>query len=164
MNMICLLGRLTADPELRHTQSQVPVTSFTLAVDRAYQPKGQERQADFINVVAWRQTAEFVTRYFHKGQRLALTGTLQSRRYVDKDGNNRTAYEVVADNVFFAESKAQSGGYQQGYPTGGYQGGYQSPASPYDSQVPQYCEAPTAFATAAPGDFEEIVNDDDLPF
>ena len=80
MNMICLLGRLTADPELRHTQSQVPVTSFTLAVDRAYQPKGQERQADFINVVAWRQTAEFVTRYFHKGQRLALTGTLQIGR------------------------------------------------------------------------------------
>ena len=164
MNMICLLGRLTADPELRHTQSQVPVTSFTLAVDRAYAPKGQERQADFINVVAWRQTAEFVTRYFHKGQRLALTGTLQSRRYVDKDGNNRTAYEVVADNVYFAESKSQSGSYQQGYPTGGYQGGYQSPAPSFDSQVPQYSEAPTAFATAAPSDFEEIVTDDDLPF
>ncbi len=158
MNMICLLGRLTADPELRHTQSQVPVTSFTLAVDRAYAPKGQERQADFINIVAWRQTAEFVTRYFRKGQRLALTGTLQSRRYVDKDGNNRTAYEVVADNVFFAESKSQNGGFQQGY-----QSGYQS-APAFDSQVPQYNEAPTAFATAAPSDFEEIVGDDELPF
>ncbi len=164
MNMICLLGRLTADPELRHTQSQVPVTSFTLAVDRTYQPKGQERQADFINIVAWRQTAEFVTRYFHKGQRLALTGTLQSRRYVDKEGNNRTAYEVVADNVFFAESKSQNGGYQNGgFQNGGYQTGYSSAPS-FDSQVPQYSEAPTAFATAAPSDFEEIVNEDDLPF
>ena len=159
MNMICLLGRLTADPELRHTQSQVPVTSFTLAVDRAYQPKGQERQADFINIVAWRQTAEFVTRYFRKGQRLALTGTLQSRRYVDKDGNNRTAYEVVADNVFFAESKSQNGGFQQGF-----QSGYQPSAPAFDSQVPQYSEAPTAFATAAPSDFEEIVGDEELPF
>ncbi len=161
MNMVCLLGRLTADPELRHTQGQVPVTSFTLAVDRKYQPKGQEqRQADFINVVAWRQTAELVTRFFRKGQRLALTGTLQSRRYVDKDGNNRTAYEVVAENVFFAESK-QSSGYQQG---GSYQPGYQPAPPAFDSQVPQYSEAPTAFATAAPSDFEEIVGDDDLPF
>lgn len=160
MNMVCLLGRLTAEPELRHTQNQVPVTSFTLAVDRAYQPKGQERQTDFINIVAWRQTAEFVTRYFHKGQRLALTGTLQSRRYVDKEGNNRTAFEVVADNVFFAESKTQNGGYQQG----GYQSGYQPSAPSFDSQVPQYSEAPTAFATAAPSDFEEIDGDDELPF
>ena len=151
MNMVCLLGRLTADPELRHTQTQIPVTSFTLAVDRTYQPKGQERQADFINIVAWRQTAEFVTRYFHKGQRMALTGTLQSRRYVDRDGNNRTAYEVVADNVFFAESKSQNGGYQ--------------PAAPsFDSQVPQYTEAPASFSTAAPGDFVEVVGDEDLPF
>lgn len=166
MNMVCLLGRLTADPELRHTQNQVPVTSFTLAVDRAYAPKGQERQADFINIVAWRQTAEFVTRYFRKGQRLALTGTLQSRRYVDKDGNNRTAYEVVADNVFFAESKSQNSGYQQNAYQPGYQSGYQAaPAAPsFDSQIPQYSEAPTAFATAAPSDFEEIVGDDELPF
>ncbi len=151
MNMVCLLGRLTADPELRHTQNQVAVTSFTLAVDRTYQPKGQERQADFINIVAWRQTAEFVTRYFHKGQRLALTGSLQSRRYTDKEGNNRTAYEVVADNVFFAESKSQSTGYQ-------------APAPAFDSQIPQYTEAPTAFSTATNGDFEEIVGDDELPF
>lgn len=152
MNMVCLLGRLVADPELRHTQNQIAVTSFTLAVDRTYQPKGQERQADFINIVAWRQTAEFVSRYFHKGQRLALTGSLQSRRYTDRDGNNRTAYEVVADNVFFAESKSQGGG------------GYQPPVPGYDSQIPQYAEAPAAFSTAAAGDFEEIVGDDELPF
>lgn len=110
MNVICLLGRLTADPELRHTASQIPVTSFTVAVDRAFQPKGSEqRQADFIPVVAWRNTAEFVCRYFHKGQRIAVNGSLQSRQYTDKEGNKRTAYEVVADNVYFAESKNASG-------------------------------------------------------
>lgn len=148
MNNICLLGRLTADPELRHTPSQVAVTSFTVAVDRSYTPKGQERQADFIPVVAWRQTAEFVCRYFRKGQRIALQGSLQSRSYTDKDGNKRTAYEVVADNVFFAESK----------------NGGASPASHYDTQVPQYSEPQPAFSTASSGDFEEIVSDDELPF
>ena len=147
MNNICLLGRLTADPELRHTPSQVAVTSFTVAVDRSYTPKGQERQ-DFIDVVAWRQTAEFVCRYFRKGQRIALQGSLQSRSYTDKDGNKRTAYEVVADNVFFAESK----------------NGGAAPASHYDNQVPQYSEPQPAFSTASSGDFEEIVSDDELPF
>ena len=148
MNNICLLGRLTADPELRHTPSLVAVTSFTVAVDRSYTPKGQERQADFIPVVAWRQTAEFVCRYFRKGQRIALQGSLQSRSYTDKDGNKRTAYEVVADNVFFAESK----------------NGGAAPASHYDNQVPQYSEPQPAFSTASSGDFEEIVSDDELPF
>ena len=148
MNNICLLGRLTADPELRHTPSQVAVTSFTVAVDRSYTPKGQERQADFIPVVAWRQTAEFVCRYFRKGQRIALQGSLQSRSYTDKDGHKRTAYEVVADNVFFAESK----------------NGGAAPASHYDNQVPQYSEPQPAFSTASSGDFEEIVSDDELPF
>ena len=148
MNNICLLGRMTADPELRHTPSQVAVTSFTVAVDRSYTPKGQERQADFIPVVAWRQTAEFVCRYFRKGQRIALQGSLQSRSYTDKDGNKRTAYEVVADNVFFAESK----------------NGGAAPASHYDNQVPQYSEPQPAFSTASSGDFEEIVSDDELPF
>ncbi len=150
MNVICLLGRLTADPELRHTPNQVPVTSFSIAVDRRFTPQGQERQADFINIVAWRQTAEFITRYFHKGQRIAIQGSLQARQYTDKEGNKRTAYEVVVDNAFFAESKNSSGG-------GGNAGGY-------ESQAPQYKEAPPAFSTASSGDFEEIVGDDDLPF
>ena len=84
MNTVCLLGRLTADLELRHTASQVPVTSFTVAVERAFQPKGAEqRQADFIPVVAWRNTAEFICRYFRKGQRIALQGSLQSRQYTE---------------------------------------------------------------------------------
>ena len=148
MNNICLLGRLTADPELRHTPSQVAVTSFTVAVDRSYTPKGQERQTDFIPVVAWEQTAEFVCRYFRKGQRIALTGSLQTRSYTDRDGNKRKAYEVVADNVFFAESK----------------NGGAAPASHYDNQVPQYSEPQPAFSTASSGDFEEIVSDDELPF
>ncbi len=147
MNVICLMGRLTADPELRHTPSQVAVTTFSLAVDRAYQPKGQERQTDFINVVAWRGTAEFVCNYFRKGQRMALQGSLQSRNYTDKDGNKRTAYEVIADNVFFAESKRDSN------------------AGPrYDSQVPAFTETAPAFSTAAANDFEEITGDDELPF
>ena len=147
MNVICLMGRLTADPELRHTPSQVAVTTFSLAVDRAYQPKGQERQTDFINVVAWRGTAEFVCNYFRKGQRMALQGSLQSRNYTDRDGNKRTAYEVIADNVFFAESKRDS-----------------NPTSRFDSQVPAYTETAPAFSTAAAGDFEEITCDDELPF
>ena len=110
MNSVCLIGRLTADPEIRHTQSQVAVTSFSIAVDRAYTPKGQEKQTDFINVVAWRQTAEFVCRYFRKGQRIALHGSLQSRQYTDRDGDKRTAYEVVADHVFFTESRSADNG------------------------------------------------------
>ena len=149
MNVVCLLGRLTADPELRHTASQIPVTSFSIAVDRTYQSKGQEgRQADFINIVAWRQTAEFITRYFRKGQRIALQGSLQSRSYTDKDGNKRTAYEVVVENAFFAESKNS--------------GSNDGPR--YDSQIPPYGESQPAFSTANAGDFEEIIGDDDLPF
>ena len=144
MNVICLMGRMTAAPELRRTQSQVPVTSFSVAVDRDYQPKGEQRQADFINIVAWRQTAEFVCRYFRKGQRIALQGSLQSRSYTDKDGNKRTAYEVVADHVFFAESKNSSG-----------------PSVGHDYQDNQ-TGCTSAFSTA--GDFEEITGYGDTPF
>ncbi len=105
MNSICLMGRLTADPELKTTQSGVSVCSFTLAVDRGYASKGGERQADFIPCVAWRQTAEFITRYFRKGQRMAVNGTLQTRKYTDREGETRTAYEVTVDAAFFCESK-----------------------------------------------------------
>ena len=143
MNVICIMGRLTADPELRHTASQVPVTSFTLAVDRAFQQKGSERQADFIPVVAWRNTAEFICRYFRKGQKIALKGELQTRRYTDKEGNKRTAYEVVADQVYFVESKAAK------------------PSA--DVSAPGY-DGPPAFSNAGAGDFEEITGDDELPF
>ena len=148
MNVICLMGRLTGDPELKTTQNGVSVTSFSVAVDRAYRSKEQERQTDFINCVAWRQTAEFISRYFHKGQRIALQGSLQSRKYTANDGSQRTAYEVVVDNAFFCESKGGNAGGTPGY----------------DSQIPQYSEAKPAFSTAHSGDFEEILTDEDLPF
>lgn len=139
MNVVCLLGRLTADPELKRTASDIAVTNFDVAVDRTYQKEGQERQADFINIVAWRQTAEFICRYFRKGQRIALQGWLQSRSYTDRDGNKRTAYEVVVDNAFFAESKKADDA---------------PPARP-----------DIGFSTARQGDFEEIIGDlEPLPF
>ena len=148
MNVICLMGRLTADPELRHTSNQIAVTSFTVAVDRRFVSQGQERQTDFINCVAWRQTAEFITRYFHKGNRIAVNGSLQARPFTDKEGNKRTSYEVVVDNAYFCESKNGGG---NSVPGG-------------ESQVPTWNEPATAFSTASAGDFEEIAGDDDLPF
>lgn len=108
LNTAIIMGRLTADPELRTTQSGTSVTSFTVAVDRAYK-SGDERQTDFINVVAWRGTAEFVSRYFAKGQMIAVQGSIQTRNYEDKNGNKRTAVEIVADNVSFCGSKSESG-------------------------------------------------------
>ena len=101
LNNVIIMGRLTKDPELRHTTSDVPVVSFTLACDRGYQTNGQS--VDFINIVAWRGTAEFVVKWFKKGQLVAVSGRLQVRTYKDRDGNNRSATEVVADEVFFAE-------------------------------------------------------------
>ena len=148
LNSVCLMGRLVADPELRHTPSQVAVCSFRIAVDRTYQAKGQEKQTDFINIVSWRQTAEFVSRYFRKGQLVAVQGSIQTNSYTDKDGNKRTAFDVVADNVFFAEPKRDS----------------TSAGNRYDNQIPQYNEAPPAFSNNGSSDFEEIVGDDDLPF
>ena len=146
LNCAIIMGRLTADPELKTTQSGISVTSFSVAVDRNYTPKGQERQTDFINVVAWRQTAEFVTRYFHKGSMIAIEGSIQTRKYQDKNGNNRTA-EVVANNVSFCGSKAESG---TGSPDGGYQPAARQTAS---------------YQTAGADDFEELPDDeDDLPF
>lgn len=105
LNVAVLMGRLVADPELRHTANDLAVTTFTLAVDRLYVKPGAERQADFIDVVAWRSTADFVCKYFHKGQLVAVQGSIQTRSYTDKDGNKRKAFEVVADSVHFAESK-----------------------------------------------------------
>lgn len=105
LNKAILLGRLTADPELRHTPNGVAVTSFTLAVNRRFAAQGQERQADFIDIVAWRNTAEFVTRYLKKGSQVAVVGSIQTRTYKDKDDHSRKAFEVVADEVHFAEGK-----------------------------------------------------------
>ena len=108
LNKVILLGRLTADPELRSTQNGTSVTQFTVAVDRNYQKQGDERQADFINCVAWKQTAEFIVKYFGKGRMIAVEGSLQTRNYEDKQGNKRTATEVIVSNASFTGEPKQN--------------------------------------------------------
>lgn len=106
LNNVVIMGRMVRDPELRQLDNGTSVTSFSVAVDRNYVDKTtNERQADFLNVVAWRQTADFVCKYFHQGDMIALEGSLQSRKYTDKDGNNRTAIEIVANNISFCGGK-----------------------------------------------------------
>ena len=120
LNHIVLMGRLTRDPELRYTQSQLPVASFTLAVDRDYGGRdGGEKQTDFIDIVAWRSTAEFVSKYFTKGSLVAVSGRLQLRDWTDREGNKRRSAEVVAENVYFGESKRRDSGESGGYRSGG---------------------------------------------
>ena len=156
MNTICLMGRLTTDPELKTTQTGVSVTSFTMAVDRAYKPKDEERQTDFIHCVAWRGTAEFIGKYFRKGQRMALTGSLQSRKYTDKEGNNRTAFEVVADQAFFAESKQDNSNGNASA---------QAPTYAPSNVTPFIPPAQMGFSTATAQDFEEVqFETEDTPF
>lgn len=105
LNRVVLMGRLVADPELRTTPNGAFLTSFSVAVERNYTQKGQEKQTDFIHIVAWRNTAEFICKYFEKGQLVALEGSIQTRKYKDKQGNDRTAFEVIAQSVYFAEGK-----------------------------------------------------------
>ena len=105
LNKSFLMGRLTKDPELRYTQSQTAVTSFSIAVERDAKGKDGEREVDYINCVAWRSTAEFVEKYFHKGSMAIVAGRLQIRNWQDKDGNNRQSAEVVVDNIYFGDSK-----------------------------------------------------------
>ena len=102
------MGRLTAEPELKTTQSGISVCSFTVAVDRKYETNGK-RETDFINCVAWRKTAEFISRYFHKGSMIAVNGSIQQRQYTDKNGNKRNAFEILVDNANFCGSKSESG-------------------------------------------------------
>lgn len=149
LNVAVLMGRLVADPELRHTPNGISVTSFTLAVDRSYVKSGTERQTDFIDIVAWRGTAEFVCKYFRKGQLAAVQGAIQTRSYTDKEGNKRKAFEIVADNVHFAEPKRDGAGAGLSHPRT-ESAAEQQPASAYES--------------GNTGDFEEIPTDDDLPF
>lgn len=145
INMVALMGRLTYEPELRTTPSGVSVLRFQVACDRNYQRSGQDRQADFVDCVAWRQTAEFISRYFHKGSMIAVEGSIQTSNYTDKNGNNRKQVEVVANNVSFCGSKSEGG-------TNG------APNQAFAQPAPSY-------ASADNSDFEEIVDDDDdLPF
>jgi single-strand DNA-binding protein len=148
LNVSILMGRLTAEPELKHVSNDLAVVNFCLAVDRSYVKPGAEKTTDFINIVAWRSTAEFVAKYFHKGQLVAVKGSLETRSYQDKDGNNRKTFEIVADSVYFAESKKE---YQQNnYSTSGQTSG----------------AAHGAYASGQDEDFKEIPisGDDDLPF
>ena len=109
INTVVLMGRLTFDPELRTTPSGVSVVRFQIAVDRSYQKAGEERKADFIDVTAWRQTADFISRYFHKGSMIVVEGSLQTDNFTDKDGNKRKSVQVVANNVSFCGSKNEGG-------------------------------------------------------
>ena len=155
LNVAAIMGRLVADPELRHTPNDIAVTTFTLAVDRSYSRAGTERQTDFIDVVAWRQTAEFVCKYFSKGRMMAVTGSIQTRNYEDKQGNKRKAFEIVANDVSFADSKRDS--------SGSAPGSYDS--APAVQQRPAaYSEPAPAYFSGSNEDFEEILGDDDLPF
>lgn len=110
MNNVSLIGRLTADPELKTTQSWISTVRFSIAVDRTYTKQGEEKQADFINIVAWRQTAEFICKYFSKGRRIAITGRIQTGSYTDRDGNKRYTFDVIAENVEFCDKKQDSSG------------------------------------------------------
>lgn len=146
LNVVVLTGRLTADPELRHTSNDLAVTSFTIAVNRRFARAGEERQTDFIDIVAWRSTAEFVCKYFKKGNLIAVEGSIQTRTYQDKDGNNRKAFEIVANNVQFVESKRDSGNVAQAESSGAIDMGMNSYSSGTDA------------------DFQTTDADDDLPF
>ena len=138
LNHITIMGRLTRDPELRRTGSGVAVASFTVAVDRDFgNRENGERETDFIDCVAWRQTGEFVSKYFTKGRMAVVSGRLQIRNWTDKDGNKRRSAEVVADNVYFGDSKREGESSGSSYGAGGYSapaaggfGGYAAPMAP----------------------------------
>ena len=177
LNRVILMGRLVSDPELKTTPSGVSVTTFRIAVDRSYVKSGEERKADFFDVVCWRSTAEFVCRYFGKGALIAVDGQLQSRTYQAKDGTNRYVVEVVTDNVSFTgERRDNSGGYGQQY--GGNQsyqpqqyGAQQPEAQSYGqyqaSPANDFAQPPqpqTSYQSGSNADFQDMPLDDDLPF
>ena len=158
LNHIVIMGRLTRDPELRYTQAQVPVASFTVAVDRDFGGRdGGEKQTDFIDCSAWRQTGEFVSKYFRKGSMIVVSGRLQSRKWQDRDGNNRTSWEINADNVYFGESRRDSDSNRGDSYDSRSTGSYEAPrSSGYD--------APRS-AAPAPSAFADLGDDDgELPF
>ena len=134
LNHVFIMGRITKDLELRKTLGGTSVTTFTVAVDRDFTPKGEDKQTDFITVVAWRQTAEFVCKYFGKGRMIVVEGSLQSRKWTDKNGQNRTDWEVLANNVYFGDAKKET-------------------SNTYDEQE-----------ATPPAEFAEVENDGELPF
>lgn len=154
LNKIIIMGRLTRDPELRRTQNGTAVTSFSLAVDRDYKSQSGEKETDFIDVVAWRGTAELVCKYFAKGRMAVVSGRLQILDWTDREGGKRRSAEVVADNIYFGDSKRDSGGTKRD--SGGDLGGSSRETPP----VPGQTSAPAGWS-----DFSEIgENDGELPF
>lgn len=117
MNKAILMGRLTRDPEMRTTSSNISVCTFTLAIDRKFKNAAGEKQADFIQIVAWRQLAEFCSKYFHKGSRMLVTGTIQSRSWDDTEGKRHSVTEVVADDIEFVDTKKSEGSYESAAPS-----------------------------------------------
>ncbi|MBQ3884661.1 MAG: single-stranded DNA-binding protein [Ruminococcus sp.] len=172
MNKVILVGRLTADPELRQTQSGISSCRFTVAVDRRFADKQSgERQADFISCIAWRQQAEFITRYFSKGKMIGIEGNIRTGSYKDRNNPEITHYttDVYVDNVEFVGGKNESGG------NGGYQGGnggYGAPQNNYNNNysappqqaAPQQPAANDSMSYGNLSDFEEILSDGDVPF
>ena len=146
LNVVVLTGRLTADPELKTTSNGISVCSFSIAVERRYK-QGEERQADFINVVTWRSSAEFVSKYFKKGQMIAIRGSIQTRRYTDTEGKNRTAFEIVADDVQFADFAKRDSSADSSVPD----------VDPKNDPLPEFANSLNQF--------EEVSDySDDLPF
>ena len=164
LNHIVIMGRLTRDPELRRTGSGVAVASFSLAVDRDFAPKdGGERETDFIDCVAWRQTGEFVSKYFAKGRMAVVSGRLQIRSWTDKDGNKRTSAEIVVANAYFGDSKRDNDGGNSSYSGNAY-GGNSYGSNAYSAPAPSY-GGYSAPASAPASDFAMLEDDDaQLPF
>ena len=164
LNHIVIMGRLARDPELRHTQSGTPVATFRLAVDRDFKDKNTgERQTDWIDVVAWRGTGEFVSRYFSRGRMAVVEGRLQMREWTDKEGNRRTTAEVVADSVYFGDSKRDGDGQGSYSGNNGYGGGsYGGQGGSYGRPAPSGPPAPAAdYGIPSVGDqFAELADDD----
>ena len=156
MNNVSLIGRLTADPELKHTQSGMAMTRFTVAVGRSYVKQGEERQADFISCVAWDKRAEMIAKYFSKGNRIGIVGEIRTGSYTDKDGNKRYTTDVVVNGVDFCESKSDSSS------TGSGENRSYSQAAP--SSYRQEAPAPApSYSNGDAGDFA-MTDDEDLPF
>lgn len=152
LNKVILGGRLTADPELKTTQSGVSVVTFSIAVNRRFGGKeGEQPQADFINVTAWRQTAEFITRFFRKASSICVVGSIQTRTWTDQQGQKRFATEIVADEAYFVDAKSES----QAAP----QQGYGAPAP-----IPPHGYVPDAYSVKNAPKFEEVADDEELPF
>lgn len=169
MNKVILMGRLTADPELRQTQSGISSCRFTVAVNRNFADKNTgERQADFITCVAWRQTAEFVSRYFNKGSMICVEGNLRTGSYQDRNHPDVTHYttDVYVDNVEFTGSKRESGtgGPNYSAPQNNYNNSYQAPPQQQAAPVQQPAQNNDSMSYGSLSDFEEILSDGDVPF